>query len=91
MAHLRGKESDRLAAVATELGKMGIAARCGEAGIVIAGGMPRGAEIETYKDHRIAMSFAMAGLTTPGTVIRDPGCVAKSFPDFWRVLETLYA
>ena len=91
VAHLHGKESDRLLAVATELRKMGIAAQCRETGIVITGGTPQGAEIETYNDHRIAMSFAMAGLKTPGTVIRNPGCVAKSFPDFWHVLETLYA
>jgi len=47
--------------------------------------------IDTYDDHRIAMSFALAGLKTPGVVIRDPGCVKKSFPDFWQVFETLYA
>ncbi len=91
VAHLRGKESDRLMAVATELAKMGIDTDCGESGIVITGGIPIGAEIETYKDHRIAMSFAVAGLKAPGTVIRDPGCVDKSFPGFWDVLETLYA
>lgn len=91
VAHLRGKESDRLTAVATELTKMGIETHCGESDIAITGGIPKGAEIETYNDHRIAMSFAMAGLKAPGTVIRDPGCVEKSFPGFWDVLETLYA
>jgi 3-phosphoshikimate 1-carboxyvinyltransferase len=90
VAHLRGKESDRLTAVATELGKMGIATRSRPDGITITGGTPRGAAIDTYDDHRIAMSFAMAGLITPGTVIQNPGCVAKSFPTFWDVLETLY-
>ncbi len=90
VAHLRGKESDRLLAVATELDKMGIETKCDEAGIVITGGTPTGAEIETYDDHRIAMSFAVAGLKTPDTGIRNPGCVAKSFPDFWDVLDTLY-
>ncbi|MCP3951759.1 MAG: 3-phosphoshikimate 1-carboxyvinyltransferase [Desulfobacterales bacterium] len=91
VAHLRGKESDRLAAVASELEKMGIATRSRIDGLTITGGTPRGAVIETYDDHRIAMSFAMAGLKTPGTVIRNPECVAKSFPGFWDVLETLYA
>ncbi len=91
VAHLRGKESDRLLAVATELAKMGIDAQCQETGIIITGGTPQGAEIETYNDHRIAMSFAMAGLKTPGTIIRNPGCVEKSFPEFWNVLDTLYA
>jgi len=91
VAHLRGKESDRLLAMATELSKMGIEARCGDADLVVIGGRPRGAEIETYEDHRIAMSFAVAGLKAPGTVIRNPGCVEKSFPGFWEVLESLYA
>jgi 3-phosphoshikimate 1-carboxyvinyltransferase len=91
VAHLRGKESDRLAAVAAELEKMGIATHSRADGLTITGGTPRGAAIETYNDHRIAMSFAMAGLKTPGTAIRNPECVAKSFPGFWDVFETLYA
>jgi 3-phosphoshikimate 1-carboxyvinyltransferase len=91
VAHLHGKESDRLEAVAVELGKMGVKTRCEKSGITITGGIPEGAEIETYEDHRIAMSFAIAGLKAPGTVIRNPGCVAKSFPGFWDVLDTLYA
>ncbi|MFN2494379.1 MAG: hypothetical protein ABR608_00505 [Pseudonocardiaceae bacterium] len=53
------------------------------------GTQPHGATIETYDDHRIAMSFAVAGLRTPGVVIRDPGCVAKSFPNFWTTLDGL--
>jgi len=89
VAHLRVKESDRLAAVVNELGKMGIDARCTDEGLAISGGSPRGAEIETYDDHRIAMSFAVAGLVTPGVHIRDESCVEKSFPDFWEVLEGL--
>jgi len=91
VAHLHGKESDRLQAMAAELSKMGIDARSGDSDLVITGGQPQGAEIETYDDHRIAMSFAVAGLKAPGTIIRNPGCVAKSFPRFWEVLETLYA
>jgi len=91
VAHLHGKESDRLQAMAAELSKMGIDARSGDSDLVITGGRPQGVEIETYDDHRIAMSFAVAGLKAPGTIIRNPGCVAKSFPRFWEVLETLYA
>jgi 3-phosphoshikimate 1-carboxyvinyltransferase len=91
VAHLRGKESDRLAAVAAELGKMGITAACTENGLAITGGQPQGAEIETYNDHRIAMSFAVAGLKVPGVLIRGHECVEKSFPEFWSVLESLYA
>jgi 3-phosphoshikimate 1-carboxyvinyltransferase len=90
VAHLRHKESDRLAAVAAELTKLGIAAQETQDGLVIQGGKPRGAVIETYNDHRIAMSFAVAGLKAPSTMIMDPDCVAKSFPDFWEFFERLY-
>jgi 3-phosphoshikimate 1-carboxyvinyltransferase len=90
VAHLRHKESDRLAAVAAELTKLGIEARETADGLIIRGGEPRGAVIDTYNDHRIAMSFAIAGLQAPGMVITDPDCVAKSFPDFWEYLERLY-
>jgi len=50
----------------------------------------QGAEIKCYNDHRIAMSFAAAGLAIDGIVIKDPDCVKKSFPDFWEKLEALY-
>jgi 3-phosphoshikimate 1-carboxyvinyltransferase len=90
VAHLREKESDRLAAVAAELSRMGIAAVCTDTGLTIEGGRPRGAEIETYNDHRMAMSFAVAGLQVPGVRIRGEGCVEKSFPEFWSVFERLY-
>ena len=56
----------------------------------ITGGTPHGAVIDTYDDHRIAMCFAIAGLRTEGVVIKDPGCVAKSFPTFWQTLDTLH-
>jgi 3-phosphoshikimate 1-carboxyvinyltransferase len=88
-AHLRHKESDRLHAVATELGKMGISAEETPDGLVIRGGQPHAAAIETYEDHRIAMSFAVAGLKIPGIKITNPACVAKSFPDFWDFFERL--
>lgn len=87
--HLRYKESNRLHAVATELAKMGIAVRESNDGLVITGGTPHGAVIATYNDHRMAMSFALAGLRTPGVRIAEPGCVAKSFPDFWEYFDTL--
>ena len=89
VAHLRHKESNRLAAVVTELGKMGITAKETPDGLRIIGGTPQGAEIETYDDHRIAMSFAVAGLKAKGVVIHNPDCVAKSFPDFWEYFENL--
>ena len=70
---------------------MGIAAIAENDRLLVTGGAPCGASIETYDDHRIAMSFAMAGLATPGVCILEPHCVEKSFPNFWEVWETLYA
>ena len=90
VSHLKSKESDRLTSVVNELAKMGISARCSDDELVITGGQPRAADIETYGDHRIAMSFAVAGLKAPGTIIRDEHCVEKSFPNFWEVFEGLY-
>jgi len=89
VAHLKVKESDRLASVADGLTRMGISATCTDDGLVVEGGRPHGAEIDTYDDHRIAMSFAVAGLVTPGVIIRDKHCVEKSFPDFWEVFSEL--
>lgn len=88
-AHLRIKESNRLAAMASELGRLGIAASERPDGLTIEGGIPHAADIETYNDHRIAMSFAVAGLATPGIEIADKKCVDKSFPGFWRELDKL--
>ncbi|MDA8137210.1 MAG: 3-phosphoshikimate 1-carboxyvinyltransferase [Desulfobacteraceae bacterium] len=90
VAHLRAKESDRLAAVSQELAKMGIQTSSGPDELRVTGGRPHGAEIDTYDDHRIAMCFAVAGLKAPGVVIKDEGCVKKSFPNYWEVFETLY-
>ena len=90
VAHLREKESDRLSAVSANLVKMGINASCTGSGLIIEGGKPHGAEIETYDDHRIAMCFAVAGLMVKGVKIKDETCVAKSFPNFWEVFQQLY-
>jgi 3-phosphoshikimate 1-carboxyvinyltransferase len=90
VSHLKAKESNRLTSIVNELGKMGIQARCSDNELIVTGGKPHGAEIETYGDHRIAMSFAVAGLVTPGTFILGENCVEKSFPEFWKVFEGLY-
>ncbi len=89
VGHLKEKESDRLSAVVNELSKTGIEAKSTGTDLVIKGGAHRSAEIDTYNDHRIAMSFAIAGLRVPGIFIKDEKCVGKSFPDFWKVLKTL--
>jgi 3-phosphoshikimate 1-carboxyvinyltransferase len=90
IAHLATKESNRLTALENELLKLGIAARLNEGELIIQGGHPHGAEIDTYDDHRIAMSFAVAGLNCQGMVIRDQNCVEKSFPNFWQIFDGLY-
>lgn len=90
IANLRIKECDRIAAMQSELGKMGVRTESTDDTLTVYGGVSRGAEIDTYDDHRIAMSFAVAGLRTPDVIVRDPGCVAKSFPTFWQVLDELY-
>jgi 3-phosphoshikimate 1-carboxyvinyltransferase len=89
VAHLKGKESNRLDATVRELTKMGIDVGCNDTALRINGGESHGTEIETYDDHRIAMSFAVAGLRVPGIVIKNENCVAKSFPNFWQKLEAL--
>jgi 3-phosphoshikimate 1-carboxyvinyltransferase len=90
IGHLRFKESDRIHALAAELSKMGIRVREGEDGLEIEGGEPHGVEVETYEDHRLAMSFAIAGLVIPGVKIKGERCVDKSFPEFWETLQKLY-
>jgi 3-phosphoshikimate 1-carboxyvinyltransferase len=90
VSHLRVKESDRIAALVNELRRIGVAARETADGLIVVGGKPHGADIETYNDHRIAMSFAVAGLAVPGIIIKDRHCVGKSFPGFWDELSKLY-
>jgi 3-phosphoshikimate 1-carboxyvinyltransferase len=88
---IRGHETDRIAAVVAELTRCGIGAEATEDGFVVHPGRPRPAVIETYGDHRMAMSFALLGLRAPGIEIADPGCVAKTFPGYWDVLDRLRA
>jgi len=87
IAHLRIKECDRLHAVVNELGRMGVRVEEYPDRMVIHGEGGRNlhyADIETYNDHRMAMSMAVAGLRVPGIRIHNEGCVVKSFPDFWE-------
>ncbi len=87
---VRGHETDRLTALATELRKLGAGVEERPDGLVVDGSTTTGdAVLETYHDHRLAMSFAAIGARLPGVVIDDPGCVAKTFPDFWKALVRL--
>jgi 3-phosphoshikimate 1-carboxyvinyltransferase len=89
VGHIRHKETDRLAALATELSKLGADVEQRADGLRIASGRLRGATIDTYEDHRMAMSMALVGLWVPGVVIRNPGCTAKTYPAFFADLERL--
>jgi len=89
VAHIRHKETDRLAALATELRRVGAEVTEFADGLTITPRPLHGAEIETYNDHRMAMSMALIGLRVPGIVIKDPGCVAKTYPHFFTDLERL--
>lgn len=90
--NLRIKETDRLHAVATELRKLGAKVEEGEDYLVVypllTPTFPATVVIETYGDHRMAMAFAVLGLRR-GLTIADPGCVAKTFPQFFEVLAAL--
>ena len=93
LASLRVKETDRVAAIAKELPKLGVRVDEGRDDWTIHPPAPNaymGAAIDTYDDHRMAMAFAVAGLKMPGVVINNPGCVAKTFPDFWQRWETAF-
>ena len=87
VGNLRIKETDRLAALETELRKLGAQATAGEDWLEIQPRPLHGATIDTYDDHRMAMSFSLAGLQVPGVVIRDPGCVSKTWPDYFEVFR----
>jgi 3-phosphoshikimate 1-carboxyvinyltransferase len=86
---IRRKETDRVGAVVRELQRMGINAIEEDDGMIIHPGTPKPARIETYDDHRMAMGFAVLGLRASGITILEPGCVTKTFPQFFEVLERL--
>ena len=88
---IRRKEIDRVAAVATELRRAGVVVDDEPDGWTIHPGAPRPTTFETYDDHRMAMSFALVGLRSPGISIAGPACVAKTFPGYWAMLEQLRA
>jgi len=86
VAHNRHKETDRIGALATELRKLGATVQELEDGLEITPGKLTGARIETYDDHRMAMSLALVGLKVPGVEILNPGCTTKTYPHYFRDL-----
>lgn len=95
IANLRVKECDRVSALATELSRIrpGLGQEDGDDLLVASdpalAGKTIPTEIDTYEDHRIAMSFALAGLKIDGISIRDPECVGKTYPAYWDALRSL--
>jgi len=88
---IRAKESDRIAAPVAELRRCGVDAEATEDGMVIRPAPLRPATFDTYRDHRMAMALSLLGLVAPGMAVRDPGCVAKTFPGWWDLLDALRA
>ena len=84
VGHIRHKETDRIGDLARELRKLGATVEEFDDGLRITPGELRGAAIDTYNDHRMAMSLALTGLCIPGVAINDPGCVAKTYPRFFE-------
>lgn len=89
VGNLRIKESDRLAALETELRRLGADAQASADALTITPRPLHAATIETYDDHRMAMAFGLSGLRVPGVRIADPGCVSKSWPHYFQALEQL--
>lgn len=89
VAHNRHKETDRIGDLATELRRLGAKVDEHHDGLTITPGKLRAAEIQTYHDHRMAMSMALVGLRQEGVVILDPGCTGKTYPEFFTDLEKL--
>jgi 3-phosphoshikimate 1-carboxyvinyltransferase len=90
IASWRVKETDRIVAMATELRKLGAKVEEGPDFLAVEGPVAwREAEIDTYDDHRIAMCFSLAAVSGKRVIIRDPDCVAKTFPDYFDRLATL--
>jgi 3-phosphoshikimate 1-carboxyvinyltransferase len=90
---IRHHESDRIHALATELTRIGVTVTEHDDGLTILPSQLHQATIETYEDHRIAMAFAITGLRQPGICISNPGCVAKTYPEFFddlrRIVESV--
>lgn len=93
LGHVRLKETDRVAVMESELGKMGAEIETGSDYLVVHGGVPlKGTTVESYNDHRVAMAMVVSGLFASGeTIVKDSQCAAVSFPTFFKVMEDLGA
>jgi 3-phosphoshikimate 1-carboxyvinyltransferase len=91
VGHIRRQECDRIEAITLNLAALGIQAESGPDWVRVHPGRPHGGTVRTFGDHRVAMAFGLLGLRVPGVVIDDPDCVAKTFADYWAVMDTLKA
>lgn len=89
IAHIRGQECDRIHAIVTELRRLGISCEEEESAVTIYPGTVTGGTVETYEDHRVAMAFSLLGLRTEGIWIANPRCCAKTFEDYFDILDHL--
>ena len=89
VAHNRHKETDRIGDLARELRRLGAEVEEREDGLRIIPAALQAAEVETYNDHRMAMSLAIVGLKSPGVVIKNPACTQKTYPEFFSDLAHL--
>ncbi len=89
IAHTRGQESDRIAVICTELERLGIRCQEKEDGVTIYPGEVKGTTVKTYNDHRVAMAFAITGLSSEGVVIENPQCCKKTFPEYFQILNQI--
>ncbi|MGL5056350.1 MAG: 3-phosphoshikimate 1-carboxyvinyltransferase, partial [Fusobacteriaceae bacterium] len=89
--NMRVKETDRISALKNEITKLGGIFKEWEDGFSVTPSENYNpAEIDTYNDHRMAMSFALAGLRIKGVTIKDSPCVSKTFPDFFKIFDKIY-
>jgi 3-phosphoshikimate 1-carboxyvinyltransferase len=91
VGHIRHKETDRIGDLARELRKFGARVDEHSDGLTIQPGALQAATVDTYNDHRMAMSLALPGLRIPGVVVNNPDCTAKTYPDFFEDLRRLCA
>ncbi len=89
--HTRWQETDRIHAMVAELRKLGVPVVEYRDGVEISPAPVTPTAIETYRDHRVAMAFSLIGLRVRGIQIKAPGCVSKTFPNFFQVFQRLYA
>jgi 3-phosphoshikimate 1-carboxyvinyltransferase len=90
IGHIRLQESDRITALASNLERMGIRTEVGPDFLTVHPGATHGIVVDPFGDHRIAMAFSIMGLVTPDLGVSDPGCVAKTCPEYYDLLDRFY-